>query len=225
MLGSRPARAAEEETEAKPAHEKDGEKDGATKPAEESPAYGHAGQIGVRAGLVGGYRMIFRYDDSPFCAEPDFVKKQPKDQQKFCGHAAPFATELAVSFALIDSLEPYLWSRIGLQREKETDTNPLLAFGAGVRIYTMSDSAFKIFIEPAIGWEVEGGGDDPLWQTPRPGYDPKYKKDMLFHLAAGPQLDLAKAFGIYLDAGLTTGILRAIHSNLELQLGFQLRVK
>jgi hypothetical protein len=194
--------------------------EGETKASEESPTYGHGRQFGLRAGIVGGYRMVFRYDNSPYCHEPD-PTKQPKDQQKFCGHGAPFATELAISFALLDSIEPFLWARIGLQREKQTDTDGLLAFGPGIRIYTMSDSAFKIFIEPAIGWEVEGGGSKAAWTTPGPGYDPVWKKDVLFHLAAGPHWDFHKNFGAFLDAGLTTGILRSIHSNLEIQLGIQ----
>jgi hypothetical protein len=91
--------------------------------------------------------------------------------------------------------------------------------GAGVRIYTMSDSAFKIFIEPAVGAELEGGSGNPVWGT----NNPEYKKDMVFHLAAGPQFDVAKAVGIYANAGITTGILRSIHSNLEAQLGVQVR--
>lgn len=191
--------------------------DAKQEPAEDS--FGHGKQIGLRAGIVGGYRMVFRYDDSPFCRKPDLTK-QVKDQQKFCGHAAPFAAEIALSFGIIDSLEPFLFGRFGLSAEEETNTDPVLIFGAGVRIYTMSDSAFKIFIEPAIATELESGGDDPLWKR-----NDEYKKDVLFHLAAGPHWDFAKSFGAYLDAGLTTGILRSIHSNLEVQLGVQGRLQ
>ena len=194
----------------------------ADKPSDESPSYGHGRQFGLRAGLVGGYGMVFRYDKSPYCHQPD-PKKLPKDQQKFCGFGAPLAAEVAVSFAVLDSIEPFFFGRFGLAHEDATDTNKLLMFGAGLRVYTMSDSAFKIFIEPAIATELEGGGSNPLWQTPAQGYDPQYKKDVVFHLAAGPQLDLAKNFGIFLDAGLSTGILRSIHSSLELQGGLQLR--
>lgn len=189
------------------------------KPAEEAaPSYGHRRQLGLRAGVVGGYRMVFRYDESPFCSDFD-PEKPVKEQQKFCGHAAPLATELALSFALLDSIEPFLFGRFGLAREAETDTDPVVVAGAGLRIYTMSDSAFKVFIEPAVGVELEGGGDDPDWQR----NDPDYKKDVVFHIAAGPQYDFAKSFGAFIDAGITTGILRSIHSNLELQAGIQLR--
>lgn len=188
-------------------------------PAEDT--FGHGKQIGLRAGIVGGYRMVFRYDDSPFCREPDTTKQPITDQQKFCGHAAPLAAEVALSFGIIDSLEPFLFGRFGLQAEEETNTDRVLIFGAGARIYTMSDSAFKIFIEPAIAMELESGGDDLLWKL----NEPEYKKDVLFHLAAGPHWDFAKSFGAFLDAGLTTGILRSIHSNLEVQLGVQGRLQ
>jgi hypothetical protein len=198
----------------------DGDTGGAAKKTDEAPAYGHGRQFGLRGGLVGGYRMIFRYDKSPFCAKPDMTKKDPvKDQQKFCGHVAPLAAEVALSFAPIDAIEPFLFGRFGLSREAQTDTKPLLSFGLGLRVYTMSDSAFKVFIEPAIGSELEGDGNDPLWELNQPDY----KKDVLFHLAAGPQYDFAKNVGVFLDAGITTGVLRAIHSNLELHGGFQLR--
>ena len=203
--GAKPAK--ESGTEAPPAKD-------------EAPSYGHGRQFGVRGGLVGGYRMVFRYDKSPFCAKPDMTKKDVvKDQQKFCGHAAPLAAEVALSFAPLDSLEPFIFGRFGLAREKQTDTDPVLIVGLGLRVYTMSDSAFKIFIEPAIGSELEGGGNDPLWDLNKPDY----KKDVIFHLAAGPQYDFAKYVGLYLDAGMTTGVLRSIHSNLELHGGLQFR--
>ncbi len=188
-------------------------------PGEGDRSFSHGGQFGLRVGVTGGYRMIFRYDASPYCSEPD-IAKPPKDQQKFCGHVAPIALDVALSFAPIGGIEPYAWARFGLEAEPETNTNEGLIIGAGARIYTMSDSAFKIFIEPAIGAEFESGAGNPLWET----NNPEYKKDVVFHLAAGPQYDFARAIGIYANAGITTGILRSIHSNLELSLGVQARV-
>jgi hypothetical protein len=182
----------------------------------DDPSFGHFFQFGLRAGLVGGYNMIFRYDSSPYCVSPDPAKGS-KDQQKFCGHAAPLALDVAVSFAPLNFVEPYLFGRFGLKGESQTDTQALSVFGVGARIYTMSDSAFKIFIDPALAYEFEGGGSDPRYATF------SYKKDLLFHLAAGPQFDVAKFVGFFLDAGLTTGILRSIHSELELQGGVQVR--
>jgi hypothetical protein len=210
LLLAAPGAAAPETSEAEPEQK--------AAPAGEDH-YGHRQQLGLRAGLVGGYRMIFRYDESPFCSEFD-TGKTIKDQQKFCGHAAPLAIDLALSFALLDSIEPFLWGRFGLGAEDKTDTEPVVIVGAGARIYTMSDSAFKIFIEPAVGMELEGGQGSASYQH----NDPEYKQDIVFHLAAGPQLDLAKSFGVYADAGITTGILRSIHSTLEIQLGVQARL-
>jgi hypothetical protein len=205
-------------------------KEGAAKTAEKAPnpedarspeedVYGHGGQFGLRLGLQGGYRMIFRYDHSPFCTPFDF-SKTVKKQNKFCGHASPLAIDVAPSFAPVDAVELFLWGRFGLSGEDDTDTDPLLVFGGGVRLYTMSDSRFKIFIEPGVAFEVEGGQGDPVYQQNQP----QYKTDLLFHLAAGPQYDVSKGVGLYLDAGMTTGIFRAIHSTLELTGGVQVRV-
>ena len=198
------------------------DKDKAAEPAPTTPAekdtFAHGKQFGLRVGLVGGYNMVFRYDQSPLCSPYD-AAKPASDQQKFCGHAAPFALDLAVSFAPLDFLEPYVFMRLGLSGETQTDTLPIKVLGAGARIYTMSDSAFKIFIEPALAMEFEGGAGT----VSHPGYNPQYKNDLLIHLAAGPQIDLARYVGLYADAGLTTGILRAIHTTLELQAGVQAR--
>lgn len=184
-------------------------------PAEDE-AFGHSGQFGLRAGLVGGYRMVLRYDTSPYCAPPE-VAKGPNDQRKFCGHVAPLAVDLGLSFGVLDFLEPFVWGRFGLSSEEETDTEPLVVVGAGVRLYTMSDAAFKIFVEPALGLELEGGRGTAAWQLNAP----EYEQDLVFHLAAGPALDLSRHFGLYVTGGVTTGVLRAIHSSLDLSLGLQ----
>lgn len=206
-------------SEPAPANEK-----GGGEPADER--FGHAMQLGLRAGLVGGYRMIFRYDKSPYCHAPDLAKSD-KDQQKFCGNGAPLAMDLALSFALLDFAEPYIWARFGFAGEGSTNTKPLTAFGVGARLYTMSDSKLKIFIEPAVGIEVEGGAGNANWvfrNSNPPGQKPDYKQDFLFHLGVGPQYDFARAFGAYVHAGLTTGVIRYIHTELELSAGVQVRV-
>jgi hypothetical protein len=193
--------------------------DGGSEVADED--FGHGMQFGLRAGLSGGYRMVFRYDKSPFCSTPKNVTD--KDEQKFCGHGAPLALDVAISFAVLDFIEPYAWARFGLKGESQTNTESVMAFGAGARIYTMSDSKFKIFVEPAIGVEVEGGAGNEAWQFDDTS-TPEYKTDFLFHLGVGPQYDFARAFGIYLNAGITTGVLRYIHTGLEISGGAQLRV-
>jgi hypothetical protein len=90
-------------------------------------------------------------------------------------------------------------------------------FGAGVRVYTMSDSAFKIFIEPAIGLEFEEGRGTQAWQA----NNPEYPNDFVLHLAAGPSLDFSRNVGIYVTGGVTASIIRALASSLELDLGIQ----
>jgi hypothetical protein len=180
---------------------------GDERPAKAEDTFGHGGQVGLRVGLVGGYRMILRYEDTPLCA--DFDPEKGTDQQKFCGHGAPFALATALSYGIADWLEPFAWARFGLAPEDETATEPVVMFGLGVRIYTMSDSAFKIFIEPAIGLEVEDGKYA------------EYDTDVALHLAAGPSYDFARYFGAYLTGGVTTTIIRSLATSLEVELGVQ----
>jgi hypothetical protein len=181
--------------------------------------YGHSGQFGARAAIAAGYRMVLRYDDSPFCAEPD-PSEPLSDAQKFCGHGAPAALDFALSYAPVDFAEPFLWFRLGLSGEDQTKTDPVRIVGAGVRVYTMSDSQIKIFVEPAIGLEFEQGSPEGLWLSNKA----EYEQDLVFHVAAGPQFDLAHNFGLFLAGGITIGVLRAIHSSLELTAGLELRV-
>ena len=203
------------------------------KPADEAASaekedFGHGGQLGLRLDATWGYRMVFRYPESPFCAEPD-PEKTVDDQQQFCGHGGPWGLDAALSFALLDSIEPYLWGRFGLEGEPQTNTEPVFIVGAGVRIYTMSDAAFKIFVEPAVGFEFEGASDVPAvpagWNpSDASEYAPDYKKDLVFHLAAGPHWDFSEHFGAYLTGGLTVGVLRYISASMELQFGVQARL-
>jgi hypothetical protein len=178
--------------------------------------FGHMGQFGIRAGPAGGYRMVLRYDTSPYCATPDPLK-QPKDQRKFCGHGAPLALDLGLSFGLLDFFEPFAWARLGLGAERQTDTKPVLILGAGARLYMTSDSMVKVFIEPAVALELEGGRGTPAWQRS----DIEYSQDFVFHLAAGPQIDFHRNVGVYVTAGVTTGVIRALHNSLDLAGGVQ----
>lgn len=177
----------------------------------------HAGSFSLRAALVGGYRIVMRYDDSPFCADPSDA--DGSEPATICGFGAPLAMDLALGFAPTSSLEPFLWSRLGLASEKPTDTNALAILGAGIRIYTRSEEALKIFIEPAVGLELEGGQGTNRWQA----NEPNYSTDLVFHLAAGPQYDVAPWGGFYVDGGVTLGTARALQATLEVAGGFQAR--
>ena len=52
--------------------------------------------------------------------------------------------------------------------------------GVGARLYMTSADMVKVFIEPAVAYEFEGGRGTPAWQHP----DIEYSKDLVFHHAA-----------------------------------------
>jgi hypothetical protein len=207
------------DSKAEPAAEKERAHDREKAEASGEPSYGHGRQFGLRAALVFGYHMLLRYDKSPYC-HAWMADKSPSDQPKFCGFGAPLAVDLGLSAGLIDFFEPFIWARFGFAGESATNTKALELVGAGARLYTMSDSAFKIYLEPAVGVEFEGQAEN---KDPRQA-DKLYRTDLLFHLAGGPHFDFTKNFGIYADAGLTLGILRSLHSTLELKAGIQGRL-
>jgi hypothetical protein len=180
---------------------------------------GHGFQFGLRAGFAFGYKMIFRYPESPFCRSYD-PGKTVGDQQKVCGFMPPPGIEVALSFALTDGLEPYVFGRFGFAKESETDTKPQQLYGAGIRIYTMSDGPLKVYIEPGVAFAAEGGAGNPTYALNKP----EYKTDLIFHAAAGPQYDFSKFVGIFLNAGLDVGVLRSINATLLANIGAQVRL-
>jgi hypothetical protein len=188
----------------------------------EAEDYSHFFQFGIRAGLAAGYRMVFRYDSSPWCNKNQVIPGDPDyeevdDRQKFCGFGAPLAVDVGLSFAPLGPIEPYLWGRFGLSGEGNTNTEPVKIIGVGTRIYMSSASSFKVFIEPALAYEFETGAGNAYYE----GFD--YKQDLVVHLGVGPQIDFARYVGVYLNGALTVGMLRMIHSSLELQIGAQAR--
>ncbi len=198
-------------------------KKAASEPGEGDRSFSHGGQVGLRVAFVTGYRMSFRYPDSPFCREPEPAKGN--DQQKFCGFGAPPALDVALGWAPIGFIEPFVWARFGLAGESPTNTQPAVQLGAGARMYATNDGPFKVFIEPAIGLGFEKGAGNDLWNN-RTGFvtqTPVYKQDLLFHIGAGPQYDFSKGFGIYGQAGLTAGVLRSMSATMELHFGVQAR--
>jgi hypothetical protein len=205
-----PAPEGKPEPEAKKEDKESGEED----------TFGHGFQFGIRGGIVFGYKMDFRYDKSPLCRKLDTTKAD-NEQQKICGFGSPAGTELALSFGVLDSVEPYLFARFGFSGESKTNTKPLQLIGLGARLYTMSDSRFKMFIEPALAYETEGGYGSKDF-TPA-SFTPAYKKDLIFHVGVGPQYDFAKAFGIFINGAVDVGVLRSISANLVLNVGAQLR--
>ena len=178
--------------------------------------YLHGGQFSLRVGFVGGYRINSRYDTSPYCQNP--VPANSNDLKKFCGYTAPPALDFALGFAPLNGFEPFAWARFGLTGESETDTKPLVALGFGARLYTANESAFKFFIQPAVGFELEKGQGHANWN----GTD--YKQDLLIQLLAGPQYDFSRLFGVYAGVGISAGIFRAIQTWMEYDFGVQFRL-
>jgi hypothetical protein len=186
---------------------------------------GHRRQLNVRAEFVTGYRMLFRYDKSPPCA-PWKPGVGYTDQQKFCGFNMPVHFGLAAGFAILDFFEPFAFIRFGLSDEADhTQSNKSFAVGVGARLYTMSDSRFKIFFEPWLAIDSTGGPVDPsdLRFSPYGAQPAWYKTDTLVHLGVGPQYDITRGVGIYAYGGLTAGVLRYLGANAEVSLGVQLR--
>jgi opacity protein-like surface antigen len=184
--------------------------------------FGHRQQFSVRLGVMFGYKMDFRYPHSPYCAESYNPAKGGDEQLKTCGWGAMPALDVALGFAIIDSVEPFLFGRFGFGQESRTNTNAQVMIGAGARLYTMSDSRFKIFFEPALAYEFEDGAPNTAAFNPT-GFPLDYKKDLVFHLGIGPQYDFAKNVGMYLNSGLDVGVLRSISAVLLLNIGVQAR--
>jgi hypothetical protein len=164
--------------------------------------------------------MVFRYDPSPRCKDP---ADDPDEPMKFCGFKEPLGIDLALSFAPLDALEPFIWARFGFSGTPQTNTNPVVLLGVGTRLYTMSDSMFKVFIQPAIANSVEGWAGDTRYTADVNGFTPEYKKDLIVHLGVGLQVDVSPSVGFYANAGLTTGFLESLSSLLELNGGVQVR--
>jgi hypothetical protein len=205
------------------------------KPETGEPDLGHHGQFNVRGEFVTGYRMLFRYDKSPRCAPHDY-SKGPADQQKFCGFGMAPGIGVAIGFSMVDFFEPFLFGRFGLTDEADhTNQGKFVQVGVGARLYTMSDSRFKIFFAPFVGLDLTSGPVFPIGVGPRgnPGADDaatvgkvtndSYRTDLLAHLDIGPQYDISRAFGIYLSGGITFQMLRYLGASADLTLGLQMR--
>jgi hypothetical protein len=204
------------------------------KPAESPETnLGHHGQLDLRAELVAGYRMLFRYNTSPRCALYDYAKPSA-DQQKFCGFGGAPALGIALGYAAVDYFEPFVFARFGLANEADrTNQGKALQLGAGARLYTMSDSPFKIFFAPFLGVDLTQGPAEPIGTglAGSPGRDDasagvkttSFRTDLLAHLDIGPEYDFSRTFGVYLSGGLTFQMLRYLGASAEVTVGLQAR--
>lgn len=178
--------------------------------------YGHGLQFGLRPGIVFPYKVQFRFDDSPQCdAVQDGMTSEGKST---CGFVSAPQTEIALSFAPFDSLEPFIWARFGLRSEEQTRTAPAMIVGGGLRFYTMNEAKFKLFFEVAAGVQLEGATDPNLEDNLR--YDPQF----LGRLGFGPQFDFNRYIGLYASVGPGVSTPRAITMQLEANAGLQVRI-
>jgi hypothetical protein len=177
-------------------------------------ALGHKGQFHVRLALGAAYRVMMRYDESPTCSTATDDDGNPV---KMCGYGAPIMLDSSLGYGVSDSFEPFVWGRFGLKGEGNTQTAPLVVVGAGARFYSMSEQAFKFYVEPSVGLELEGAANNAAGSTYQ------YKQDLLVRLGLGPQYDFSRNVGAFATAGLSVGMFRAIHTWLDLHLGVQAR--
>ena len=160
--------------------------------------------------------MVFgtiRFDDSPPC-DPPMVGSQ--EEKQVCGFPTPAALDFALSFALFDALEPFLWFRMGLAEPEKTFTEAQRWAGAGLRIYTMSDTQLKLFFEPAVALAFEGA-------TSGAPAGANYDTDVVGHVHFGLQYDFVRNFGAFFSAGPNVSFVRAIGTEFEGALGLQVR--
>lgn len=171
--------------------------------------YEHFGQFGLRLGLVQSFKAVSRYDDSPPCESDN------GNEQAVCPVWAPLALDLALSFAVLDAIEPFIWVRLGLSEESKTRTAAARYLGAGLRIYLSTEARFKLFFEPSVAVQLEGAGENAP--------DAKYSTDLFSRLQFGGQFDINRHVGVYLALGPSVSFVRAIALGLEGNAGVQAR--
>lgn len=186
----------------------------AAAPAAEEDDFGHGFQFGLRSSINFGYKVLFRFDDSPPCNIDGAETQMGEEDKKVCGYGTPPSLDLALSYALFDAIEPYAWVRFGLGEHTETSTEATQLIGLGLRVYTMSDSKLKLFVEPGLAIELEGATDDAP-----PGRN--YDTDYVVHGHFGLQYDFIEHLGLYASVGPNVSFIRAIGTELEGSIGIQ----
>lgn len=172
--------------------------------------FNHEEQVGFRVGFTLPYKVNFRFDDSPPCGT-----RNPVEEKKVCPVAAPVALDLALSYALTGSVEPFFWLRFGLADESKTSTEAATLAGAGLRLYTTRANQFKMYLQPAVAAEFEG----PTVSIPGRNWE----TDFVMQVHLGGQFDFNRYVGAYLSVGPTVAVVRALSLGVEGSLGVQAR--
>lgn len=167
----------------------------------------HDGQFGLRVGLAIPFKVNFRYSDSPPCGVS--TTGEPKN---VCPVSSPVALDFALSYGVTRTIEPFIWYRLGLSDEEETNTSAASILGAGLRIYT-SQNAFKFMLQPAVAAEFEG----PILGT----LGLNYGTDFIAQLQFGGQYDFMQHVGAFVAVGPSVSFVRALSVGLEGTLGVQ----
>jgi hypothetical protein len=178
--------------------------------SQKEDALNHDSQVGLRLGFTLPYKVNFQFDDSPPCGTRD-----PMDDEKVCPIAAPPALDLALSYALSGTVEPFFWARFGLAAETKTSTQASTLIGAGLRLYTQNDSRFKVYLQPAIAAELSGATvvlQGRNWET-----------DFVMQVHLGGQYDFSRYVGAYVSLGPSVAIVRALSLGVEGSIGVQAR--
>jgi hypothetical protein len=170
----------------------------------------HDDQFGLRLGLTLPYKVNLLYDDSPPCGT-----RNPVEEKKVCSIAAPVALDIAASYALSGTVEPFVWFRLGLGAETETSTEAATIVGAGLRLYTRSTARLKIYLQPALAAEFEG----PTVSIPGRNWE----TDVVAQVHLGGQYDFTRNIGAYVSLGPSVAFVRAMSLAIEGSIGAQAR--
>jgi hypothetical protein len=170
----------------------------------------HDEQFGLRLGLTLPYKVNFRYDDSPPCGT-----RNPVEEKKVCPVGSPVALDIAASYALSGTVEPFVWFRLGLGAETETSTEAATIVGAGLRLYTRSTARLKIYLQPALAAEFEG----PTVAIPGRNWE----TDVVAQVHLGGQYDFTRNVGAYVSLGPSVAFVRAMSLAIEGSIGAQAR--
>lgn len=170
----------------------------------------HDEQFGLRLGLTLPYKVNFRYDDSPPCGS-----RNPIEEKKVCPVGAPLALDIAASYALSGTVEPFVWFRFGLAEETKTYTEAATIIGAGLRLYTRSTARLKIYLQPALAGEFEGPS------VAQPGRN--WETDVVAQVHIGGQYDFTRNIGAYVSLGPSVAFVRAMSLAIEGSIGAQAR--